>query len=126
MLEGADQNGDLELEDLERLATTAYFAGRDEESEAAWARAHQAFLDKGDHERATGSATWLAFGLLQRGAHAPASGWFTYRTATDFREALKGDYSGAFSDVVFAIADWSSERKFLGPFRDVFAATGPS
>ena len=45
-----------------------------------------------------------------------------HRTATDFRQALTGDYSGAFSDVVFAIADWSPERRFLGPFRDVFAA----
>jgi uncharacterized protein (TIGR02452 family) len=45
-----------------------------------------------------------------------------YRTATDFRQALENDYSGAFSDIVFAIADWSSERRFLGPFRDVFTA----
>ncbi len=45
-----------------------------------------------------------------------------YRTATDFRQALENDYGGAFSDVVFAITDWSPERKFLGPFRDVFAA----
>jgi uncharacterized protein (TIGR02452 family) len=45
------------------------------------------------------------------------------RTATDFRQALENDFGGAFSDVVFAITDWSPERKFLGPFRDVFAAT---
>jgi uncharacterized protein (TIGR02452 family) len=45
-----------------------------------------------------------------------------YRTARDFRQALENDYSGAFADIVFAIADWSSERRFLGPFRDVFAA----
>ena len=45
------------------------------------------------------------------------------RTATDFRQALEGDYDGAFSEIVFAIADWSPERKFLGPFRDVFATT---
>jgi uncharacterized protein (TIGR02452 family) len=44
------------------------------------------------------------------------------RTAVDFRRALENDFSGAFSDIVFAIADWSPERKFLGPFRDVFAA----
>jgi uncharacterized protein (TIGR02452 family) len=44
-----------------------------------------------------------------------------HRTATDFRSALENDYSGAFSDVVFAITDWSPERQFLGPFRDVFA-----
>ena len=45
-----------------------------------------------------------------------------YRTATDFRRALEDDYGGAFADIVFAIADWSPERRFLGPFRDVFAA----
>ncbi len=43
------------------------------------------------------------------------------RTALDFRRALEAEFSGAFSDVVFAIADWSPDRKFLGPFRDVFA-----
>ena len=43
------------------------------------------------------------------------------RTATDFRHALENDFSGAFSDIVFAITDWSTERKFLGPFCDVFA-----
>jgi len=45
-----------------------------------------------------------------------------HRTAVDFRQALENDYSGAFSDIVFAITDWSPERTFLGPFRDVFAA----
>jgi uncharacterized protein (TIGR02452 family) len=44
------------------------------------------------------------------------------RTATAFRQALEAEFRGAFSDVVFAITDWSAERKFLGPFRDVFAA----
>jgi uncharacterized protein (TIGR02452 family) len=43
------------------------------------------------------------------------------RTAMDFRQALDHDFSGAFSDIVFAITDWSPQRKFLGPFRDVFA-----
>jgi uncharacterized protein (TIGR02452 family) len=46
-----------------------------------------------------------------------------HRTATDFRQALESDFKGVFSDVVFAIADWSPERRFLGPFRDVFTAT---
>jgi uncharacterized protein (TIGR02452 family) len=44
------------------------------------------------------------------------------RTARDFRSALEGDFRGAFSDVVFAITDWSPERKFLAPFCDVFSA----
>jgi uncharacterized protein (TIGR02452 family) len=43
------------------------------------------------------------------------------RTAVDFRQALESRFRGAFSDVVFAITDWSPERQFLGPFRDVFA-----
>jgi len=43
------------------------------------------------------------------------------RTAKDFRLALEGDFRGAFSEVVFAITDWSADRRFLGPFRDVFA-----
>lgn len=46
------------------------------------------------------------------------------RTAMDFRQALENDFSGAFADIVFAITDWSPERRFLGPFRDVFVAHG--
>ena len=44
-----------------------------------------------------------------------------HRTARDFRSALETAYAGAFSDVVFAIADWSPNRRFLGPFRDAFS-----
>ena len=43
------------------------------------------------------------------------------RTAQNFRDAIEGDFAGAFSDIVFAITDWSPERRFLGPFRDVFS-----
>jgi uncharacterized protein (TIGR02452 family) len=42
------------------------------------------------------------------------------RTARDFHAALSGPFEGAFATVVFAIADWSPERRFLGPFRDIF------
>jgi len=42
-------------------------------------------------------------------------------TAIDFRQDLENDFNRAFSEVVFAITDWSPERKFLGPFRDVFS-----
>lgn len=45
-----------------------------------------------------------------------------HRTAADFRQAIESDSGDAFSDVVFAISDWSPQRKFLGPFRDVFRA----
>jgi ATP/maltotriose-dependent transcriptional regulator MalT len=74
-LAAADRARALEPEDLERVATAAYLLGRDDESEAFRARAHQAFVNRGDHEGAARSAGWLAFALLQRGAVAPASGW---------------------------------------------------
>jgi uncharacterized protein (TIGR02452 family) len=46
-----------------------------------------------------------------------------HRTAIDFRNALENEFRGAFVEVVFAITDWSPERKFLGPFRDVFLSS---
>ncbi|WP_200861586.1 TIGR02452 family protein [Methylohalobius crimeensis] len=44
-----------------------------------------------------------------------------HRTATDFQNALENEFRGAFSEIRFAIVDWSPERRFLGPFRWVFA-----
>ncbi|NCO59601.1 MAG: TIGR02452 family protein [Deltaproteobacteria bacterium CG23_combo_of_CG06-09_8_20_14_all_51_20] len=44
-----------------------------------------------------------------------------HQTAIDFREALQNEFDGAFSDIVFAITDWSAERKFLGPFEVLFS-----
>lgn len=44
-----------------------------------------------------------------------------HRTAEDFRHALENDFRGAFGHIVFAITDWSPDRKFLGPFRDAFS-----
>jgi len=44
------------------------------------------------------------------------------RTVRDFRQVLEYDFRGAFAHIVFAITDWSPERRFLGPFREVFAA----
>ena len=43
------------------------------------------------------------------------------RTAVDFRNALENEFRGAFCNVAFAITDWSPERRFRGPFRDVFS-----
>ena len=37
----------------------------------------------------------------------------TERTARDFRSLLEGEFAGVFREVVFAITDWSPERKFL-------------
>ena len=41
-------------------------------------------------------------------------------TAESFRDILETQHPASFSEIVFAIADWSTERRFIGPFRDVF------
>lgn len=43
-----------------------------------------------------------------------------YQTACDFRAAIAAN--GAFSDIVFAVTDWSAERRFITPFDRVFRA----
>ncbi len=48
-----------------------------------------------------------------------------HATAADFRAALAGPFDGAFDQVVFAITDWSPERRFLGPFHDAFRNPEP-
>ena len=40
--------------------------------------------------------------------------------AAIFRAALDGPFRGVFDEVVFAITDWSSDERFIGPFRDAF------
>ncbi len=36
-----------------------------------------------------------------------------HQTAMDFREALEAEFAGAFSRVIFAITDWSHQRRYL-------------
>jgi len=45
-------------------------------------------------------------------------------TAQSFMESLAQRFRGRFSRVIFAIADWSPERRFLGPFRDAAERMG--
>jgi uncharacterized protein (TIGR02452 family) len=42
------------------------------------------------------------------------------QTAQDFYNAIEVDFAGAFKEIIFAITDWSPERKYLGAFRDIF------
>lgn len=76
LLGAADRDAPLDAEDLERLAIAAHLLGRDDECETLTARAHQSFLDRRDREGAARAAFWLGFCLMERGAIAPASGWF--------------------------------------------------
>jgi uncharacterized protein (TIGR02452 family) len=39
-----------------------------------------------------------------------------------FKQALSGGFHGVFSQVVFAILDWSNDARFIGPFYSAFAS----
>ena len=47
-----------------------------------------------------------------------------HRIAGIFHEVLASDFLQCFSEVDFAIADFSPDRRYLGPFRDTFARVG--
>ena len=74
-LSAAAADDSLEPDDLERLATAAYLTGHDDTSTETWARAHRAWLARGEQERAVRCAFWLGFGLVQRGELAQGGGW---------------------------------------------------
>jgi len=40
-----------------------------------------------------------------------------------FREAIDGEFHGVFQEIVFAITDWSDDKKFIGPFQKAFAGS---
>ena len=74
-LVAADRESPLGPEDLARLATAAYLAGREAESAGFWGRAHHGFHDHNQPAAAARAAFWLAYGLLDKGESAQASGW---------------------------------------------------
>ena len=74
-LSAAHREGQLEVEDLERLAVAAYMVGRDDACEEAWIAAHHGWLRRSSAEGAAGCAFGLAIGLFFRGDLAPAMGW---------------------------------------------------
>ena len=72
---GAVGPAGLAVDDLERLAVAAYLTGADDESDAAWLRAHEVALGAGDERRAAGCAFWLGWNLMFRGDMAGSTGW---------------------------------------------------
>jgi|GEM_PF-5060658 len=47
-------------------------------------------------------------------------------TAADFRHASEHEFRRTFSEVIFAMTDWLAERRFLGPFRELFSSSNES
>jgi DNA-binding CsgD family transcriptional regulator len=75
-LSRADQAVPLRAEEFELLATSAYMLGRDDEHVRALERAHHAYLDAGDTQRAVYCVYWIGHNLMLRGEMGPATGWF--------------------------------------------------
>lgn len=77
---------DLDVDDLDLLATAAFLTGHDEEGFALWARAHRRALDAGEVHRAAHVAVRLAQGVGFKGDLGRCRGWAD-RTARLLDEA---------------------------------------
>ena len=71
----ADAAGPLDADQLEALATAAFWAGHIDDCLAAWERAYAGHLDHGDRRRAAGAALRIATRHGQRSNPALAGGW---------------------------------------------------
>jgi DNA-binding CsgD family transcriptional regulator/tetratricopeptide (TPR) repeat protein len=71
----ADQLAPLAAEDLERLATSAYMLGREDESMQLLERAYRGYSGSAEGRRAVRCAFWIGIQLALRGEMGPATGW---------------------------------------------------
>jgi hypothetical protein len=69
-----EARAEIAVEDLERLAISAYMLGKDEASADFWARPHAESMRQHDARRAARCAFWL-LDLLTSGEDARAGGW---------------------------------------------------
>ncbi|MGH3360455.1 MAG: helix-turn-helix transcriptional regulator, partial [Nocardioidaceae bacterium] len=74
-LSEADRQTTLAAADLDLLGTAAYLIGDDDASGELLARAHRAYLDSGQVERAARCAFWLGLRLSDAGQPARGKGW---------------------------------------------------
>lgn len=74
-LSQADEVEPLGAEDLERLTTSAYLVGRDDDFVQLCDRTHHAFLADENPARAARWAFWAGLSLLLSGQMGPSSGW---------------------------------------------------
>ena len=67
--------GELDIDDLDRLATAAYLTGHDEDGFSYWTEAHQRCVDEGSVHRAAYFGGRLAQGLGFKGDLGRCRGW---------------------------------------------------
>lgn len=71
----ADRQAPLPIEDLERLAASAYLVGHDTEFQRLHERLHRLHCESGNRAAAARSAFWLALTMLFRGEAGQANAW---------------------------------------------------
>jgi len=76
-LSAAHSEATLDADDLVLLAQAALLIGREADGSDFLARAHQAFVDRGDTQPAARCAFWLGFTLLLSGEPSRAGGWLS-------------------------------------------------
>ena len=74
-LRAADRDEPLRAADLDRLATSAYMLGRQEDYIGSLERGYRAHLDAGSPFAALRCAFWVGVHLAQRGEMGAAGGW---------------------------------------------------
>ena len=74
-LADADRQSPLPVEDLERLAASAYLVGHDTEFQQLHERLHRLHCESGNRAAAARSAFWLALTMLFRGEAGQANAW---------------------------------------------------
>lgn len=74
-LSAADQQGSLDVDDLDRMGLAAYLVGSVDAATEAWERVHHAFLQRGDAASAARCAFWIGLTRVLRGEHARGGGW---------------------------------------------------
>ena len=114
-LSAVDREAPLEPEDLARLATAAYLAGRDEDSVQAWERAHHELLRRGDVPRAARCAGWVIFVLLNGGEFARAGGWLARA-----RRLLEGEQRDCAEQGHLLVPE-AFQHAFAGNWPDAYA-----
>ena len=124
----ADREAPLDPEDLALLAQTSMLTGRDAEGADLLARAHQAFLSRGDPQPAVRCAFWLGFTSMLAGEFAKAGGWLSRagRTLDGQPECVEYGYlllpdafrSFQSGDAVTAHARFSEAGAIGGRFHD--------
>jgi ATP/maltotriose-dependent transcriptional regulator MalT len=93
LLSLADRTTTLAVDDLERLATSAYMIGRDVEYHGYLERVHYSHLRNDDACRAARSAFWLGLTLMFRGETGQANGWLARaRRLVEGRDCVEKGY----------------------------------